>query len=351
MTPARYASMFAGVVLGSSALFLGCDQDQELTVDKELQWEAVTLSAPWAGRIDSGYVRSNAQFWVVGGLHGSTDENGHATWSSLDDVWSSPDGESWARMASLPGPYEGQATVFGNKVFFVSEEIGENSGIPYAMLKVFSSENGTDWTDEQRLDSPPPRRRHVMLAFDDKLWILGGVSYFKTPEVPPTDYNDVWYSEDGNAWHQATGNAPWSPRNRLAGFVFRNRIWIVGGESFDRGNTAYHRDMWSSPDGVAWTKEKEFTYEWGDAGCSALGAVVHADTIWLVLGWGGGEVRAMYSKDGKTWSGANAEPPWSARGSFGLLESEERLWLIGGGSEGEDRREVWRSESLSAYGP
>ena len=36
-------------------------------------------------------------------------------------------------------------------------------------------------------------------------------------------------------------------------FVFKNRIWIIGGE--DR-NTQY-ADAWNSPDGIVWKKQKD----------------------------------------------------------------------------------------------
>ena len=77
--------------------------------------------------------------------------------------------------------------------------------------------------------------------FDNKIWVLGGVIVFGTNS---TRYNDVWFSENGTNWTEATaGSAGWSIRQDHTSIVFDNKIWVLGGSL---NTSTYYNDVWSS---------------------------------------------------------------------------------------------------------
>jgi hypothetical protein len=99
---------------------------------------------------------------------------------------------------------------------------------------VWSSADGVTWT--QAANAPwSARRDHTSVVFDNRLWVIGGwVSSYGGV------HNDVWFSEDGGTWTQATANAPWFARSQHTSVVFDNRLWVIGGNNGSRFN-----DMWS----------------------------------------------------------------------------------------------------------
>ena len=89
-----------------------------------------------------------------------------------------------------------------------------------------------------------PRTEHTCVAFDNKLWIIGGRTGASSPA---DDLNDVWYSSDGVTWTQATASAAFAPRWYHSSIVHDGKMWVIGGRSFE--------DIWSSTDGVTWFQE------------------------------------------------------------------------------------------------
>jgi N-acetylneuraminic acid mutarotase len=89
-----------------------------------------------------------------------------------------------------------------------------------------------------------PREGQTVEVFDGKIWLIGGVNYDERKVM-----NDVWYSEDGLTWYEATQNAPWSGRWDHATAVFKDRIFLVGG--MDLSKQAFN-DVWATADGIKW---------------------------------------------------------------------------------------------------
>ncbi len=71
-------------------------------------------------------------------------------------------------------------------------------------------------------------------------------------------YQDVWKTVDGCNWERILESGPWGDgfgtMNGHQLFVFGGRIWLYGG--YRDGQNL--KDLWSSLDGVSWTKEKVF---------------------------------------------------------------------------------------------
>ena len=122
---------------------------------------------------------------------------------------------------------------------------------------------------------------HASVAFDDKIWVLGGRRDMGA--WWETDFNDVWYSTDGNQWSRTTTSAGWSKRYGIGSVAWDGRLWVMGGSRLFRNN-----EVWFSKDGAHWV-------ELGDAGWSprfAAASVMFRDAVWVMGGKeGGGKFR------------------------------------------------------------
>lgn len=108
------------------------------------------------------------------------------------------------------------------------------------------------------------RYDHAALAYDGKLWVLGGYN----PGEVKTDtyYEDVWNSEDGETWELVTASAPWKGRRGHTVNVFDDgsgeAMYLIGGFEVDEesGHRHYTNDVWRSVNGADWVQVKERYY-------------------------------------------------------------------------------------------
>ncbi|MBA3684875.1 MAG: hypothetical protein H0W72_06500 [Planctomycetes bacterium] len=108
------------------------------------------------------------------------------------------------------------------------------------------------------------------------MWILGGnENYFA--DDPSFYRNDVWSSADGVAWTRLP-DAPWKPRLWHSAVVYRDRIWGLGG---NQSRTADFNDAWYSKDGIAW-KQLKSKIVWKKR--HEHSTWVHQDRIWICGG-------------------------------------------------------------------
>lgn len=187
------------------------------------------------------------------------------------------------------------------------------------------------WQQAEIASGFPARMAHVGLAFNDKMWILGGEG------SDGSDRNDVWSSSDGSHWSLATAAAAWSPRSLHRGVVFQDKMWIIDG--------VRKSDVWSSADGANWTKVVE------PAAFPARYAgqvVAFADKMWIIGGYGtnGEPMNDVWSSgDGKTWTLAVASAPWAARDLHTCVVANGKIWIL----DGERLGDVWTSSDGSHW--
>ncbi|MGJ4746167.1 choice-of-anchor D domain-containing protein [Leptospira sp. SA-E8] len=185
------------------------------------------------------------------------------------------------------------------------------------------------------------RRGHSSVAFNNKLWVMGGVGY--------TNYKDVYSSSaNGAVWTLVNANPPWGYRTYHSSLVFNNKMWIIGGSEKEQNTNIYYsrNDAWSSVDGVTWTKETD-SAPW--SGRKQFGAVVFDNKIWIM----GGETNTSptyandvwYSSDGVNWTLATSNAGWPPRSLFAIFAFDNKLWVAGGwGGPGvEQLKDVWNS--------
>ena len=199
------------------------------------------------------------------------------------------------------------------------------------------------WTAQTSQAPWNTRDRPVFLAYRPntsqimEMWILAGGT--------GTTTSWVYRSQDGTTWAPATSNAGYPVRKNAGGLAFNQKLWLMGGE--DRQGRKLN-DIWSSPDGSTWTQiEPEGGTVWSAR--SDFGCIEFMNKIW-VMGGLDGSGKALNdiwnSEDGVTWTRASSSPLWSPRAQFGITRFENQLWLLAGrlnDSTGSLTNQVWYS--------
>ena len=210
----------------------------------------------------------NGKIWISGGWNLEYTD-------VVPDQWCSSDGIHWTMVNSMFNRFE-LNIVYDNKLWQTSHFIlNSDDGIEwnyfgvspedgYVVLfknkfwrvgasAIYSSDDIITWTVENNMLPWPERNRTGVLAFDNKLWVMGGVNY---PDLTET-YNDVWSSTDGINWTQVTSSAGWTPRRFFTPIEYKGKMWVMAGQDttypngVDRGNK---NDVWYSSDGSQWYK-------------------------------------------------------------------------------------------------
>lgn len=203
--------------------------------------------------------------------------------------------------------------------------------------RVWSSEDGIRW---QAFDKHDWGERISMahVFFNNTYWVSGGMEYANN-----TFLNEIWSSGDGKKWSRVVRNADWSARKGHTVVAFRDRLWLFGGETSvdkQRAPDEYVNDIWSSADGIRWTKVVEEA-PWTVRGNPQV--IVFREKLWLIGGQGRSDV--WHSDDGKTWKQLASESPWKGRYDYGLLVFDNFLWVFGGRGENPANayNDVWFS--------
>jgi hypothetical protein len=169
------------------------------------------------------------------------------------------------------------------------------------------------------------------------------------PFAPGKDvtYRDIWSTADGSRWEKIAPREPWwSARGMIGGSaVFKDRIWILGGgiyETPDRPERVSYNDVWSSPDGVRWTRHLE-SAPWAPRTYHSVG--VFDNRLWVVAGFlekgpgiSGNRNDVWHSRDGIHWTEL-PESPWKIRHAASLFTHKNALWIVAGKNMQSD---VWK---------
>ena len=152
-------------------------------------------------------------------------------------------------------------------------------------------------------------------------------------------------------WEQVNAKADWISRSFHASVVFQNKMWVIGGfNSASAGPfLGLLDDVWSSNNGINWTRESSNS-SW--SGRSGHTAVVLKDSIFILGGsrTTGGQNDVWVSGDGKTWIEKTNSAPWAARFFHTSLVYDDKIWIMGGRDiHGKKRNDVWWSADGSAW--
>jgi N-acetylneuraminic acid mutarotase len=186
------------------------------------------------GRVNAPAAVSLAgKIYVIGGFSGSS--NAPLTTVRVYDTAS----RRWSMAAPLPAPRGGHAAVvLDGKIHVVG---GGNSESTIADHSVYDPVTGR-WSEAAPL--PRPEGSAAAVLFAGRLFAIGGRS-------GTSDYGDVFvYDPASDAW----SNGPSIPPRGTAGAaVFRDAIYVFGGESQARSKT--FRDVYRLPVGAtSWAR-------------------------------------------------------------------------------------------------
>ena len=172
----------------------------------------------------------------------------------FNDVWRSNDGVNWESM-TLDAPWEGRAglsaVALGDDLYVMAGSQNDDDAVVEGPApRIYfndvwkSSDDGVTWTQLTAAAPWSERAGGVAIVKDGAIFMIGGEAGFVGPY-----FNDVWSSQDGATWTQVTGNAGWSPRPGHKCGVVKGEIVCFGGF----GLVSNPMDMWSSPDAATWT--------------------------------------------------------------------------------------------------
>lgn len=228
-----------------------------------------------------------------------------------DGVWLSADGFRW-----MKSPL---SNVIGNGAFLdyvvfkgTVYGLGHFEGNIETFIQkssVYSSGDLRHWDTVATESNLPNRFFYHPFVYQNKLWIIGG-------EDKTTKYADVWNSPDGIAWTKQRDSLPFGRRSGDRVVELKGRLYLLG------------NDVWSSTDGLRWQKETDEILKGEEV--SGYAALAFDDRIWL-LGCnrnGRFSSQVLTSTDGKTWQ--SQEAPWAPRGGIAATVHQNKLYLTGG---------------------
>ncbi len=300
------------------------------------RWTCVTDHADFAARDGAGLLAFRGSLWLLGGWNPRDPE--HFPHICNSEVWRSEDGRAWELVTHAP--WEGRHTagyiVHDGRMWIVGGDANQG----HYQDDVWVSDDGVTW--ELVLDGAPwgPRVLHHTVAFEDRVWLIGGQTL---PQFAPAEevfYADVWCSKDGVAWERVADGLPWAPRGMIGGHaVHEGRIWLIGGGTYDtpaHARRIYRNDVWSSADGAQWERVLEAA-PWAPRQYHEIAA--WDDRLWVMEGSDGSNRNDVWhSPCGIHWYEL-ADTPWAPRHAASVCVFDEALWVVAGNNMTPD---VWR---------
>ena len=316
------------------------------------RWVNVTDNAAYAPRDGAGALVFKGRMWLLGGWNPS--DKKHFPRICNNEVWSSRDGAAW----SLEKPntfldagfdpardWEGRHTagyvVYRGKMWIVGGDVNQG----HYHDDVWNSADGRVWNYVNRGRKVPwgPRALHYTLVLNDKIWVMGGQTV--PGFAPPKErfYRDVWNTTDGVNWKRVIAKEPfWPTRGMIGGnVVFKDRMWILGGGTYDTPTTPerrFYNDVWSSPDGVNWTRHLK-SAPWDPRQYHDV--AVFDDRMWVLEGYqskNGDRKDVWYSADGVNWHEL-PDTPWNVRHAASVFVHADAIWMVAGNNM---ERDAWK---------
>ncbi|MEK7552440.1 MAG: hypothetical protein AAB534_03430 [Patescibacteria group bacterium] len=217
---------------------------------------------------------------------------------------------------------------------------------------IISSSNGSAWTQITASSSTlwSPRSHHSLTSFNGLMFVMGG---FNSNAGGSPEYNDVYSSVDGVVWTRRLANAPWADRISHQAVSYNGKLFVMGGSTMTSASSTscgcriYLNDVWSSANGINWTSLGNAPWATRDR----FASVVFNNRIWVM----GGTVRILpfpqniadvwSSSNGISWTQATSSAPWGRRSGHSAVAYNGKIFVMGGANEttGLLTNDVWSS--------
>ncbi|OGI11514.1 MAG: hypothetical protein A2Y40_01695 [Candidatus Margulisbacteria bacterium GWF2_35_9] len=308
------------LALFSTLILLGCiakqsGSDAPLTTSKT--WHQVNASANWEAREKLAVVTFNNKIWVIGGSSPTT--------PGMTDVWSSPDGITWTKVAvdsSTGGRFGHEAVAFNGEMYIMGGLVGGST----FKNDVWASSDGITWTQKTSNAGWVPRTNFAAVVHNNLVWVMGGVN------ASNQCLSDIWNSSDGITWTLVTANAVWGARSGLRVFEFNNSMILHSGRTTTNMiPLSVKADVWSSNNGTSWVQ----LVSEGPYVCRSYHGAGVADNMMFFMG-GTNAVGAYiqdtgFSSDGSNWGMVTVASPFpDAKKFMGSAGFAGKFWVIGG---------------------
>lgn len=346
---------FFAPLLCAGACHLSTGQGLPSQAVPTYRWQKVTLNAAFAPRDGAGALVFRGRMWLLGGWNPS--DKTHFPRICNNEVWSSTDGRAWTLEKPntfLAGPFDAESdwegrhtagyAVFKDKMWIV----GGDGNQGHYQSDVWNSADGEHWVHVNKGAPAPwgPRVLHHTVVFRDWIWVFGGQALPQFAPAPEALHNDIWRTKDGVTWEKLTPNQPmWSARGMIGGAaVLNDRIWLLGGGTYDSPKypkRRFYNDVWSTSDGINWVRHVEFA-PWSPRQYHDV--AVFDDRLWVMEGWNKHNRNDVwYSADGVNWYEV-PDTPWKPRHAASVFVHDGALWMVAGNNMQSD---AWRLTRVS----
>lgn len=306
------------------------------------RWTCVQDEAAFAPRDGAGALVFQQRMWLLGGWN--PDDPTHFPKVCNSEIWSSANGVDWELHGHAPWEPRHTAgyAVHDDAMWIVGGDCNQG----HYQNDIWRSEDGQAW-DQVSADVPwAPRALHYTVAFDGWIWVIGGQTM---PEFAPGAeerfHADVWRTRNGTEWEQVTEQASWMPRGMIgASAVKDGRLWVLGGGTYDTPTTPqriFYGDAWSTSDGVEWSCHSSNGFP-----ARQYHEVAAWDgRLWVMEGYHvdtGNRNDVWSSADGVTWEEL-PDTPWAPRHAASVYVFDDALWMVTGNNMTSD---AWRLDRI-----
>lgn len=226
-------------------------------------------------------------------------------------TWYSVDGKKWSR-AAASSPITNLAFldyVYFNNALYGLGRLEGNIERHLWEPAIFRTNNLRSWDTLTRTSNLPRRFFYHPFVFREKIWIIGG-------EDETTGFADAWTSGDAVNWVRVADHLPFGKRSNSQVVELNGRLYLLNG------------DVWSSGDGLHWTLETKSIVPGEEI--FGYAAVVFDQQIWLLGCNRNGKFKneVLTSRDGRHWQAERA--PWSPRGGMAACVHLNNIFATGG---------------------
>lgn len=197
----------------------------------------------------------------------------------------------------------------------------------------FPTSTALNFTLESRNHSMGGFAAQETTLFKDNIWLVGGDNSH-TPNWSSS--SQVWKSPNGRDWKLITSGL-FEKRHNHSLIVFKNKMWLIGGIN---NSQEILSDIWNTSDGVHWNRVKPLK-PFNDIGQN--NSVVFNNRLFVFKANGSVNQEVWSSADGLLWK-LETDNAFPSRTHYKTVVHNSMIYAIGGWLIEGLTNEVWGSE-------